>query len=360
VSAMTLSELFRRIWHPVGFGVRAHKFRHLGIVLLTLLRPRSEAGLQAGIPVPDSPLWLGHGPTGLKEKQTVRHLIFKFRFLGIVAFAMLVGVWPMAAQAATAPSLGTAAGFAVLGASTVTCTGPSRIVGDVGVSPGSAITGFPPCQLTGTFHSADAVSLQAQADATTAYNQLVGATCPAANNLTGKDLGGMTLSPGVYCFSSSAQLTGTLNLSSGGVYIFQIGSTLTTASGSSVLISNAQPCGASSNVFWQVGSSATLGTTTAFAGNILALASITMTTGASLDGRAIALTGAVTMDTNTISTCGQTGRGGNGHRTHCNQGVGNGPEGCDPGNSNQGNPSRSNDELGGTPGAPGRQGGNGK
>jgi hypothetical protein len=289
----------------------------------------------------------------------VLRILFKARFLGLAIPVLLAGMWPVAAQAATAPSLGTAAGFAVLGASTVTCTGPSRIVGDVGVSPGSAITGFPPCQLTGTFHSADAVSLQAQANATTAYQELAGATCPAANNLTGTDLGGLTLTPGVYCFSSSAQLTGTLNLSSG-VYIFQIGSTLTTASGSSVLISNAQPCDASSSVFWQVGSSATLGTTTAFAGNILANISITMTTGATLDGRAIALTGAVTMDTNTISTCGQTGGGGNGHRTHCNQGVGNGPEGCDPGNSNQGNPARSNDELGGTPGDPGRQGGNGK
>jgi hypothetical protein len=295
---------------------------------------------------------------GLRRSKAVRHLTYKVRFLGLVALA-IAGMWPMAAQAAIAPSLGTAAGFAVLGASTVTCTGPSRIVGDVGVSPGSAITGFPPCKLTGNFHSADAVSAQAQADATTAYNALKGATCPAANNLTGTDLGGLTLTPGVYCFSSSAELTGTLNLSSG-VYIFQIGSTLTTASGSSVLISNAQPCDASSSVFWQVGSSATLGTTTAFAGNILANISITMTTGATLDGRAIALTGAVTMDTNTISTCGQTGGGGNGHRTHCNQGVGNGPEGCDPGNSNQGVPSRSNDELGGVQGAPGRQGGNGK
>ena len=279
-------------------------------------------------------------------------VILKFRVLAVVILAVFAGVWPMAAQAATAPSLGTAAGFAVLGASTVTCTGASAITGDVGVSPGSAITGFPPCTLTGTLHAADAVSLQAQKDAHTAYTNLAGATC--TTDLTGKDLGGMTLSPGVYCFSSSAQLTGTLNLSGGGVYIFQIGSTLTTASGSSVLINNAQPCDASSNVFWQVGSSATLGTTTAFAGNILALISITMTTGASLDGRAIALTGAVTMDTNTISTCGQTGGGGNGHRTHCNQGVGNGPEGCDPGNSN--NHNLSNDELGGVPGDPGRQG----
>ena len=288
----------------------------------------------------------------------MRRLVFEARFLWVVAVALLAGVSPVAALAATAPSLGAAAGFAVLGASTVTCTGPSNIVGDVGVSPGSAITGFPPCKLTGTFHSADAVSLQAQSDALAAYNDLAGQACD--HNLTGQDLGtlGYSLPPGVYCFNSSVGLTGTLNLTGGGIYIFQIGSTLTTASGSSVLISNAQPCDASSDVFWQVGSSATLGTTTAFAGNILALASITMTTGATLDGRAIALNGAVTMDTNTISTCGQTGGRGNGSGSKCNQGVGNGPEGCDPGNSNQGNPARSNDELGGTPGNPGRKGGN--
>jgi Ice-binding-like len=289
----------------------------------------------------------------------MRRLIFKARFLGIVVGVALMGMWPMAAQAATAPSLGAAASFAVLGASTVTCTGPSVITGDVGVSPGSAITGFPaPCTVIGALHAADAVSLQAQADAMTAYNSLAGAAC--THDLTGQDLGGMTLVPGVYCFSSSAQLTGTLTLTGGGIYIFQIGSTLTTASASSVLINNAQPCDASSNVFWQVTSSATLGTTTAFAGNILALASITMTTGATLDGRAIALTAAVTMDSNTITTCGQTGGGGNGHGSKCNQGVGNGPEGCDPGNSNQGNPANSNDENGGTPGNPGRKGGNNK
>jgi len=271
--------------------------------------------------------------------------------LAVIPFAAFFSATP--ALAATAPNLGSAVGFAVLGASTVTCTGASAITGDVGVSPGSAITGFPPCTLTGTLHAADAVSAQAQTDALSAYNDAKGAAC--TTDLTGQDLGGMTLAPGVYCFSSSAQLTGTLNLNGGGVYIFQIGSTLTTASNSSVLISNAQPCDASSNVYWQVGSSATIGTGTAFAGNILALTSITLTTGATLQGRAIALNGAVTMDTNTIIACGQT-NGGGGHESHskCNQGVGNGPEGCDPGNSN--NHNTSNDENGGTPGDPGRQG----
>jgi Ice-binding-like len=291
----------------------------------------------------------------------MRRLIFKARFLWVVAVALLAGVSPMAALAATAPSLGAAASFAVLGASTVTCTNAAAITGDVGVWPGSAITGFPDCTLTGTLQAGNGVAKQAHKDATTAYNALAGATCPAINNLTGLDLGSLPnpLEPGVYCFSSSAELTGTLNLTGGGIYIFQIGSTLTTATDASVVINNAQPCDASSDVFWQVGSSATIGTGTAFAGNILASISITMVSKATLlDGRAIALTGAVTLDANTISTCGQSGGGGNGHGTHCNQGVGNGPEGCDPGNSNQGNPANSNDELGGTPGDPGRQGGN--
>ncbi len=291
----------------------------------------------------------------------MRRLISKARFLGIVVGVALVGMWPMAAQAATAtaPSLGTADSFAVLGGQSVTCTGASVITGDLGVWPGSSITGFPPCTVIGAVHKTDSVAQQAQADALTAYNLLAGAHC--THHLTGQDLGGMTLSPGVYCFSSSAFLTGTLNLTGGGIYIFQIGSTLITAPGSSVLINNAQPCDAASNVFWQVGSSATIDTTTVFAGNILALTSITMNHGATLDGRAIALNGSVTMDTNTITTCGQTGGGGgNGHGSKCNQGVGNGPEGCDPGNSNQGNPANSNDELGGTPGNPGRKGGNSK
>jgi Ice-binding-like len=291
----------------------------------------------------------------------VRHLTYKVRFLGLVAIATLAGMWPMAAQAATVPNLGSAANFAVLGASTVTCTKASAVVGDVGVSPGTAITGFnPDCTLTGTIHAGDAVAAQAQSDALVAYNGLVRATCPAANNLTGTDLGTLTLKPGVYCFDSSAQLTGTLTLSGAGVYIFQIVSTITTATNSSVVVASGAVCG---DVFWQVGSSATLGTGTAFTGNILAHTSITLVSGTNLNGRAIALNGAVTMDHNMVTACAVGTGHGNGEgkeKEHCNQGVGNGPEGCDPGNSNQGNPARSNDELGGTRGDPGRQGGNGK
>jgi hypothetical protein len=206
--------------------------------------------------------------------------------------------------AAAAVSLGTAASFGVLGGSAVTNTGATIVNGDLGVSPGSSVTGFPPGVVVGgTIHSNDATAMQAQNDLTTAYNAVAGTPCTA--DLTGLDLGGMTLTPGVYCFSSGAQLTGTVTLNALGntnaSFLFKIGSTLTTASSSRVLLAN----GATScNVFWQVGSSATLGTTTSFAGNILSLTSITLTTGANLSGRALARNGAVTTDTNTITPCG--------------------------------------------------------
>lgn len=202
-------------------------------------------------------------------------------------------------------SLGTAQKFAVLGGSTVTNTGSSVIMGDLGVSPGSAITGFPPGTVVppGTIHAADAVASLAQSDATTSYNVLAGLT--PTLNLTGQDLGGKTLVPGVYRFDSSAQLTGTLTLNSLGnpdaLFVFQIGSTLTTASNAAVVINGGNDC----NTFWQIGSSATLGTTTAFKGNILANQSITLNTGADIvSGRALAQQGAVTLDTNNFSIAG--------------------------------------------------------
>jgi len=172
--------------------------------------------------------------------------------------------------------------------------------GDLGVSPGSSITGFPPGTRTGTTHAADATSLQAQSDLTTQYNSLAGAACSA--DLTGQDLGGKTLTSGVYCFSSSAQLTGTLTLNAQGnanaTFIFQVGSSLTTASGSSVvMINGGNPCG----VAWQIGISATLGSTTAFLGNLITLTSISLNNGANITGRALARNGAVTLDTNNIS-----------------------------------------------------------
>ena len=216
--------------------------------------------------------------------------------------ALLCSATFVAAQ--SAPPLATAQSFAVLGGSAVTNTGASVITGDLGVSPGSAVTGFPPGLVVGgTIHAADATAGSAQTSLTNAYNDAAGRPCTL--NLTGQDLGGKVLTAGVYCFSTSAQLTGLLTFDAQGdpnaVFIIQIGSTLTTASGSTVLVINGgNPC----NVFWQVGSSATLGTNSSFAGNILALTSITLTTGAAVRGRTLARNGAVTLDTNTVNaTC---------------------------------------------------------
>jgi len=233
-----------------------------------------------------------------------RKYIAYFAVIGFAAFLL-------APTAFAQISLGTSQSFAALGGSTVTNTGPSVITGNVGVSPGTSVTGFPPGTIIGggSIHAGDATAAQAQSDLTTAYNAVAGTACNV--DLTGQDLGGLTLTPGVYCFSYSAQLTGTLTLNMQGnpnaVFLFKIGSTLTTASGSSVVLTNSGGTTCPTNLFWQVGSSATLGTGTAFAGNILALTSITMTTGASIScGSALARNGAVTLDTNTISGCGSS------------------------------------------------------
>jgi hypothetical protein len=196
-------------------------------------------------------------------------------------------------------TLGSAETFAVLGASTVTSTGGTVVRGNLGVSPGSAVTGSPTVT-GGTIHSADAISSQAQADLATAYNVLVGETL--TSDLSGQDLGGLTLTPGVYHFASSAALGAILTLDAQGnpnaEWDFQIGTTLTTASNSSVVMINGGNAG---RVYWQVGSSATIGTGTVFAGHILAQTSITLDHGASVTGGALAITGAVTMDDNAVS-----------------------------------------------------------
>jgi type VI secretion system secreted protein VgrG len=209
-----------------------------------------------------------------------KNLMFYGLIVGIALSAASLSAYVFGGSPAPiAPSLGRAASFAVLGGSTVTNTGATAITGDVGVSsPGVSITGFPPGTMTrGVQHVGDPVANQAQRDAQSAYAALAGMACNTP--LTGQDLGGKTLAPGVYCFTSSAQLTGQLILdgrSKGkgkGVWVFQIASTLTTATNSSVIMSKG---GRAGNVFWLVGSAATLGTGTAFAGNILAYASITM------------------------------------------------------------------------------------
>jgi len=196
-------------------------------------------------------------------------------------------------------NLGTAGNFAVLAGSGITDTGPTTITGDVGTFPTTTETGFGNVTLIGTNHIGDAVTQAAKTDLTAAYNDAAGRLPAIA---VSGDLGGMILVPGVYKSASSLGLTGTLTLDAQGdpnaVFIFQMGSTLTTASGSNVsLINGTQSC----NIFWQVGSSATLGTGSTFRGTILAFTSITDTTGVTVDGRLHAMNGAVTLDTDTIT-----------------------------------------------------------
>lgn len=238
-----------------------------------------------------------------------------FRILTGVALAILFGaasvplLYTPTTSAQSGVPQGTTTTYAILAASTVTSTGLSVVNGDLGVSPGAALTGFPPGVITGATHLGDPVAAQAQADAHVEYAYLAGLTC--GTDLTGQDLGGMTLTPGVYCFDSSAQLTGTLTLDAQGscdsLFVFQTGSTLTTSVASAVNVIN-NPCSTScrggANVFWQVGSSATIGTGSQFTGNILANISATLNFGASVAGSVFALTGAVTLDTNNISACG--------------------------------------------------------
>jgi hypothetical protein len=201
---------------------------------------------------------------------------------------------------ASADTIGTAGSYSVLGASTVTNTGSTVLHQDLGLSPGTSITGFPPGSVLGTIHDSDAAAALAQANALTGFNVLSGLA--VTQTLTGQDLGGLSLDAGVYFYASSAQLTGPLTLDfqnlSNTMIVFQIGSTLTTASAASIVVINP---GVNNQVYWIVGSSATLGTTTDFYGTIIASQSITLTTGADITcGRAIALTGAVTLDTNDI------------------------------------------------------------
>lgn len=235
----------------------------------------------------------------------------RLRLAAGIGFAALLFDAPTAFAQATAPSLGEAAPYAVLAGSAVSNTGPSVLNGELGISPNGAgsITGFPPGIVNGSTHAADGAALNAQNAMTTAYNALFAQACNTTF-VAPTDIGATTQPPGVYCFGSSAAITGDLTLNAFGdpnaVFIFRMGSTLTTAAGARVLLTNgAQPC----NVFWAVGSSATIGTTTTFVGNILALTSITVTTGARLSGRALAKT-AVTLDTNVIDATVCSGVGG--------------------------------------------------
>jgi hypothetical protein len=223
-----------------------------------------------------------------------------------LAVGLALAAVPAVAQA-SAVGLGTSAPFAVLGGSSVTNTGPSVLNGDLGVSPGTSLTGFGlPAVVNGATHANDAVAGIAQNDLTTAYDVAAGQPVAPGDVLTGQDLGGLTLVAGAYRFDTSAGLTGALTLDAEGdpnaQFVFEIGSTLITASASSVLLVNgASPC----NVYWQVGSSATLGTTTAFAGNVLANQDISLDNGATVQGRLLAKRG-ITLIDNVVdgSRCG--------------------------------------------------------
>ena len=205
------------------------------------------------------------------------------------------------ATTSQAQVLGSASQFAALGGSAVTSTGDTILNGDLGVAPGTAITGFPPGVVNGTTYGAGSVALQAQSDALAGYNFLK--TELSIQDLTGIDLGGLTLDAGVRSFSTSAQLTGTVILDGQGnpnaIFDFQIGSTLTTAAGSEVVLVNGAQA---DNVHWAVGSSATLGTTTVFFGDIVTDQSITLNTGANVTGSLVALNGAVTLNDNTVTS----------------------------------------------------------
>jgi hypothetical protein len=204
---------------------------------------------------------------------------------------------------APAISLGAAESFSLLASATVTCTNSSTVSGDVGVSPGIAITGFDAsCTLSGNLHAQDATAAAAHADLLVAFDELGAAECET--DLTGVELGGLTLAPGVYCFDTTAGVTGGLTLDAGqdpsAAWIFQVGSAITTAPGSTVTMAGG---GDGCDVFWRVGSSAVLGTSSVFKGNILAAASVTLASGSSLEGRALALNAAVTSDNNVVSGC---------------------------------------------------------
>jgi hypothetical protein len=221
--------------------------------------------------------------------------------LVIASTVVVGGVGALSARAATPTvSLGTAANFAVLAGSTVTNTGPTTITGDLGLSPGSAVTGFPPGQLIGTMHVADGAALKAKEDLAAAYDDAAARPTTATVPV---ELGGTTKTPGVYeSPAGTFGITGTLTLDAQGdpnaVFIFKAASTLITASASSVNLVNGAR---SANVFWKIGSSATLGTYSILRGNVMALASITVTTGVTVDGRTLARTAAVTLDTDTIT-----------------------------------------------------------
>ncbi|MCW2962511.1 MAG: hypothetical protein JWM90_2898 [Thermoleophilia bacterium] len=259
------------------------------------------------------------------------HFVRRVRNACLLTACAIGALAPASAVAAQAPvGLGTAGSYAVLAGTTVTNTGATVINGDLGLSPGTSITGFPPGTVNGTIHATDAAAAQAQADLTTAYDDAAGRSPAIA---VSGDLGGLTVTGGVYRSASSVGLTGTLTLDAQGdpntVFVFQAGSALTTATSSRVrLINGAQSC----NVFWNVGSSATLGTSSTFVGNLLALTSVSLNDSVTVSGRVLARNGAVTLLNDTISasacatpppggTTGGTGGTGGGGTTRAGTAI---------------------------------------
>jgi hypothetical protein len=219
-----------------------------------------------------------------------------------IGVCLVFALIPIGIAQAAPVNLATAQSFVVLSGAAATNTGPSVLNGDLGVSPGTSLSGFNEATVNGAVHPNDGVAAQAQADLTTAYNVAAGQPISPGNELTGLNLGGRTLTPGAYGFSSSAELTGQLTLDAQGnpnaQFVFVINTTLVTASASSVILTNgASPC----NVYWKVGSSATFGTGTAFEGNVLALDTISMTSGVTFLGRALARNGEVTLDNDVLT-----------------------------------------------------------
>jgi hypothetical protein len=242
----------------------------------------------------------------MREDSLSRPIHFKLftRASAVLAAGCAFAAAPAVAGAAPV-NLATTSPFVVLGGQAVTNVGPSVLNGNLGVTPGTALSGFNTATVNGATHDNDAVAAQAQSDLTTAYLAAEGQ--PVTTNLTGIDLGGLLLLPGVYKFDSSAQLTGALTLDAvndpNAQFVFQIGSALTTASASVVnLVRGASPC----NIFWQVTSSATLGTTTAFKGNLMALTSISLNDAATVQGRLLARNGQISLINNVVdgSMCG--------------------------------------------------------
>jgi len=224
------------------------------------------------------------------------HLLRTTRLVLVVPFAALLFGACSDSTGPVIPSLGTTSTYGILAGSAISCVTGGTVSADVGLSPGTSITGFPPCTVTGTKDIANAAAATAQGDLTTAYDGLKGLAC---GTTISADLGGTTLAPGVYCSASGINLTGALTLSGSGTYVFQAGSALTVATSGSVVLANGAQA---MNVYWQVGSSATLGNGSTMNGNVVALTSITLGSTATLVGRALARNGAVSLGgTNTIT-----------------------------------------------------------